>query len=105
MYPIVWLVPIVTTSRRNFIEYIKKVSEWNSLDSQKTKEWIERIKTEMNEAHYFVGVIFIERISFYLILHELIHHTSAFLRGYTQSKIWKNLDYLIDGLDIFLFRK
>jgi len=97
--------PMVTTSRNELIEYIKMISEWHTLNTHKTKGWIKRIESELCEAHYFIGLIFVERISFYLVLHELIHHISALMRGYTQSKIWYNLDYLIDGLDIFLFRK
>ena len=97
--------PAVTTSRTKLIEHIKIISEWYSLDSHKTKGWIKKVKSELHEAHYFIGLIFIEKLSFYLISHELVHHISAFLRGYTQSKKWYNLDYLIDGLDIFLFRK
>lgn len=101
----VTFLPAVTTSRTELIEHIKVVSEWYSLNSHKTKEWIKKVQSELHEAHYFIGLIFIERLSPYLILHELIHHVSAFLRGYTQSKKWYDLDYLIDGLDVFLFRK
>lgn len=99
------LLPKVTTLRKEFIEYIKFVCGDVCVDKEKEIEWVKRVISELNEAHYFVGVIFIERVNFYLIIHELGHHLANILKYLTQSKFWYNLDYLIDELDIFLFRK
>ena len=98
-------IPIVTTSRKEFVEYIKLVCEDVCVDKKSKKEWVKRVVSELHEAHYFIGVIFVERVSFYLILHELVHHIATLLKALTQSAFWYNLDYLIDELDIFLFRK
>jgi len=98
-------LPVVTTSRKDFIEYIKFICEDTYIDEERKTEWINKVILELHEAHYFVGVIFINSLSFYLIFHELTHHLATLLGHLTQSKIWYNLDYLIDELDIFLFRK
>lgn len=104
----VHLFPKVTTSRKKLINHICSVfTEEDLLD--KKEDLIKHISGRINECtcfgHYFMGMIFVEKLSPYVILHELIHHVSAFMRGLTQSKIWYNLDYTLDGLDIFIFRK
>ena len=100
-----YFIPRVTTSRKEFIEYIKLICEDAYVDKEKKTEWVKRVVSELNEAHYFVGLIFVERVNFYLIFHELVHHVARLLKALTQSKFWYSLDYLIDELDIFLFRK
>lgn len=105
MLPRVSLFPSVTTSRTQFIRHIANICEVGNVEDYKKEEWIKRIELKLCEACYFVGMMFVEKVSFYLILHELIHHISAFIRGLTQSKIWYKIDYILDGLDIFIFRK
>lgn len=98
------LIPKVTTSRKELIAYIMKVCEVYSLP-EKEEEWTQHIKEQMLDGHYFEGMIFIARISPYLIWHELIHHISRILRGLTKSRKWLILDDLVDYLDILIFKK
>jgi len=99
------IFPKVTLSREEFIEWIIYVCEAYDIKNEKKERWVKKVRMCIDEAHYFYGMIFIERISFYLILHELIHHFANDLRGYTLLKFWYNLDLLVDIIDILLFRK
>ena len=75
------------------------------VDNNREKEWIEQVKKKLSHGHYFEGMIFIESKSLYVFTHELIHHIARLLRGYTQSRIFFWIDYLVDGFDIWLFNK
>lgn len=97
------LFPVVTTSGCYFAAHIYHFCLDCDIDDGRREKWMKRL--EDDSGCYLAGTIFVEQLSPYLLFHELIHHISAFLQGYTQSKIWYNLDYLIDELDIFLFRK
>jgi len=105
MFARVPLFPLVTTSRTQFIKDIAVICEACNIENYRKEEWIQRVESSSCEAHYFVGIIFVEKMSFYLLLHELIHHVMALMRRITQSRIWYKLDYTLDGLDIFIFRK
>lgn len=106
MIPKVPFIPKVTTSRKELLEHIKKVSEWYNTNTIRTKEWIDRVQEDMVDAYYFEGIIFVKYVSPYLIFHELIHHISRILKYLTNSKVWYNiLDETIDDLDILIFRK
>ena len=95
--------PIVTTCRHRFIHRMYLFCADCGISEKKKKKWMERLENDFG--CYLAGTIFVERLSPYLLFHELIHHILTLLRGYTQSKIWHNLDYLVDGLDSFLFGK
>lgn len=110
MFPKIPFIPRVTTSRKDLINYIKEIYEWYNIYGwvyeDEAKEWIRRVQEDMVDAHYFEGLIFIDRLSPYLIFHELVHHISRILKMLTHTKIWyRLLDTTIDELDILIFQK
>lgn len=99
------LFPLVTLSRKIFLQYIIEVCRDVDMDIEQEKKWIEYIEKEISRGHYFEGMIFMESRSLYIFTHELIHHVARLLREYTKSKMFYIIDYLIDEFDIWLFNK
>ena len=91
--------PKVTTSKTKFIKYAIQVCKDFGIPNNVKEKWIEYIRTEDFEAHYFYNMIFISRISFRLILHEFVHHVASKLRGQTLSDFWYCLDFMADMLE------
>lgn len=101
------LIPEVTTSRKELITYVIRVcKEYKIPDlANKEEKWIHRIESQLADAHYFEGLIFVKSLSPYLIFHELVHHISRLLKHFTNSTKWIILDNLVDCLDILFFKK
>lgn len=106
MFPKIPFIPKITNSREKFIAHIISICEGN-VEEETEEAWVDRVRMGICLGHYFVGMIFFDwgNFTFYTILHEFIHHVSCVLRYLTQSPIWFKIDYLIDDLDCFLFRK
>lgn len=97
------LFPVVTTSRDYFAHHIHHFCLDCDIGEEREEKWLKRLEDKIG--NYLAGTIFVEQLSPSLLFHELMHHIFAILQGYTQSKLWNRLDYLIDELDVFLFRK
>lgn len=103
MFARVSIFPKVTTSKKDFIDYISKICGAD-IENEKDEEWFRKID-RLDGFYFSGGVMLISKLVPCVILHELIHHFSAFMRGFTQSKKWYKLDNTLDELDIFIFRK
>jgi hypothetical protein len=97
-------LPKITYSRKDFILHIDRVCRDVQIEETMEDKWVERVKSEVFDAHYFEGVIFVADPSIYVILHELIHHASRTLKYWTNFGEWKFIDYFADKLDIALSR-
>ena len=97
-------IPKVTTSRKDFINYIFDICEkYNEkINIKKLEAGIKWIESGGCYGHYFCGMIFIERVSFRIIHHELMHHIAFKLRAFTHSNLWYWIDMLTDTLTVKL---
>jgi len=111
MFPRIGLIPRVTTSRKELISHIMKICEVYELEEkddfwiERIKFWVKRIEECVCDAHYFEGLIFVDKLAPYPILHELVHHVSRVLKYLTESTMWYGLDCLVDNIDIVIFKK
>jgi len=98
------LFPVVTLSRKVFLQYIMKVCRDTKISYSQERKIIEEFR-KGSHGNYFEGMIFLESRSLYVFLHELIHHTARLLRGRTRFLIFYGMDYFVDEFDTWLFNK
>jgi len=97
------LFPKVTTSREEFIEHIILTCEARDIDKEKTLKWVEKVRTHVSIATYFWGMIFSEKASFDLLIHELSHHIIEHVRVWTHSDKWVYFHILNDRLYCLIY--
>jgi hypothetical protein len=104
MYEKIRLIPYVTTNQIEFL-YIVDILTEGYYDEVEQIVKMENLKAFISstEAIYFEGVIYAEKLNFYFILHEFAHHITRLLRGFTRSRFWHKMDYIIDTIDVMVF--
>lgn len=93
-------IPKVTTSREEFIKHIDIVCTAFGVPIKYEREWLARVNDISSHGNYFYGMIFVVKLSPYVIVHELIHHIANTLRYFTLSEFWYKLDYWNDLVNL-----
>jgi len=83
-------IPKVTTSREEFIRHIHAVCVAFGVPIKYERGWLTRVNDCSGHGSYFYGMIFVEKLSLYLIIHEFIHHIANTLKYFTLSEFWYN---------------
>jgi len=94
--------PKITTSRQELIKHIKKICYDANISEDESKEWICKVENcNTSDAYYFNNLIYVKRLTPFLLYHELVHHIAAILKVLTYSEEWLWLDDIHDICALF----
>lgn len=88
-------LPKVTTSKEEFLKHIEYICKTANVPDNIEYKWISIVENDDTYGYYFFNVMFVCKLSFLSILHELIHHFAKEIRGRTIHDFW----YIIDEIN------
>lgn len=98
------IFPEVTMSPEVFINHIKNLCNKERIDKDVEEEWINHIKSCNSAGYYFLNLIYIKHISFWLLVHEMVHHVAQQLRTIISFN-FNIIDDINDGFWIIIYNK
>lgn len=100
---IVPLIPKVTTSKSKFVIHILNTCKKfkYAVDEKELYKGLHNVNLKkygkyLFLGHYFCGLIFVKKLSFLIIYHELMHHIFLKLRFFSHNAFWEKFDSLLD---------